>query len=196
VDGLKTKLDIVVPRARRRFSPERASRRSAHSGPLSQFGPFIAIGRPGEQFATLGAAREYLSDQKWQGRVLELIPKCRVIILLVGTTGGLGWEMDQLVRFNMLHKLILLLPPVNRPQMEFRWRKFLTSVATLESLHLPSEVRDDATLGVFGWQLTFYFVRHSGMNRSKKLFVPKLEPYVESLTKQLTRGRSESDASR
>ena len=36
------------------------------------FGPFLAVGEPGEGLPQLGAARAYLSDDQWQAAVVEL----------------------------------------------------------------------------------------------------------------------------
>jgi len=39
---------------------------------LWEFGPVVAIGRPGEPVPLLGAAREYVANEAWQARVAEL----------------------------------------------------------------------------------------------------------------------------
>ena len=40
---------------------------------MSEFGPFVAIGRPGEQLPQLGAARMYATAETWQGVILDLL---------------------------------------------------------------------------------------------------------------------------
>jgi hypothetical protein len=40
---------------------------------MNEIGPFIAIGRPGEQWPELGAARMYVGDDEWQATINNLI---------------------------------------------------------------------------------------------------------------------------
>lgn len=150
----------------------------ALAGHLSRYGPVIAIGRPGERYATLGAAREYLGDDKWQERVLELVPRCRSIILMIGTTGGLAWEMEQLIRLNLLEKVILLFPPVKSSNMKMRWKAFRLSTA---SLGLPSVVGDDAILGLVDGKLRLHIIGHDNMKRQMRFFRPTMSPYIDCL---------------
>jgi hypothetical protein len=42
---------------------------------MNEIGPFVAIGRPGDRVARLGAARFYTNDSEWQLRVTELLSK-------------------------------------------------------------------------------------------------------------------------
>jgi hypothetical protein len=56
---------------------------------VSQFGPFVAIGKPGEALPPAGAARTYKSDNPWQVRVLELIRSSKLVLMLAGSTEGL-----------------------------------------------------------------------------------------------------------
>ena len=39
---------------------------------MNEIGPFIAIGRPGEQWPELGAARMYVGDDEWQATINNL----------------------------------------------------------------------------------------------------------------------------
>jgi len=52
------------------------------------FGPFLAVGEPGEGLPQLGAARAYLSDDQWQAAVLNWIRESRLIAMLCGPTIG------------------------------------------------------------------------------------------------------------
>jgi hypothetical protein len=51
------------------------------AGVLSEVGPVVAIGRPGEALPTLGAARTYTSDEHWQPEVRSLLSRCRLAVL-------------------------------------------------------------------------------------------------------------------
>lgn len=73
-------------------------------------GPFVAIGQPGEKLPKLGAARMYLTDDSWQGRVRELMARARFVIVVAGDTPGLGWELSQCAQIDDPRKLIILIP--------------------------------------------------------------------------------------
>ena len=43
------------------------------AGILRCFGPFVAIGRPGEEVSEIGAARMYVEDDDWEVVVSDLL---------------------------------------------------------------------------------------------------------------------------
>jgi hypothetical protein len=83
----------------------------AIAGELSRFGPFVAIGEPGERLPDLGAARAYFSDDEWQAAVLDWIGRARTIVMIVGKTRWVTWELRQVIASGKLDRLVLLLPP-------------------------------------------------------------------------------------
>ena len=60
-------------------------------------GPFIAIGKPGEQLPHLGAARMYVSDSSWQSEVQQLIQRANLVVLRVGNSEGFIWEVKKVL---------------------------------------------------------------------------------------------------
>ena len=62
---------------------------------LDAIGPVVAIGKPGEPLPELGAARLYVTDDQWQAKVGELMRMARLVVLRVGSTPGLLWEIEQ-----------------------------------------------------------------------------------------------------
>lgn len=80
------------------------------TGPLSRYGPVVAIGRPGEPLPPLGALREYVGDN-WQSRVRELLSLAAIIVIVVDDTPGLLWELKTVVDSKLHERLILLMPP-------------------------------------------------------------------------------------
>ena len=62
---------------------------------LKQAGPVVAIGRPGEKLPQLGAARLYVSNDRWQAEVLDLMSRARLVVIRIGATPGVRWEIDQ-----------------------------------------------------------------------------------------------------
>ncbi|HEV2960263.1 MAG TPA: hypothetical protein VG649_00440 [Candidatus Angelobacter sp.] len=52
---------------------------------MKQIGPFITVGRPGEELPELGAARIYADDAGWQEKVTDLIARARLVVFRFGT---------------------------------------------------------------------------------------------------------------
>jgi signal peptidase II len=61
---------------------------------LDWIGPVVAIGKPGERLATLGAARLYVHDAGWRQTALQLITLARVVFIRMSDTPGLWWEIS------------------------------------------------------------------------------------------------------
>jgi hypothetical protein len=94
---------------------------------LAVHGPVLATGRPGEILPPPGAAREYMSHAEWQSRVTELIDESALIVVYVGTTPGLVWELNEITRRAVENKVLLLLPPLDQgsaANKAHRWQTF------------------------------------------------------------------------
>lgn len=77
----------------------------------SRLGPFVAIGRPGEELPELGAARLYVGDDDWQLVVTDLLSRPGAkVILQVGETQGLRQEVGFLSRYVRPDHVILFVP--------------------------------------------------------------------------------------
>lgn len=113
---------------------------------LSPFGPFIAIGRPEEPLSPLGAARDYVPDAVWQDEVQHRIRDAAVVVLVIGTSQGLAWELSRLRDLGQLHKLILLFPPAD--DVVNRWLTLLGHDRTAVTPFLPDAVRPEQTLAL------------------------------------------------
>ncbi|MDI3464060.1 MAG: hypothetical protein OJF50_002881 [Nitrospira sp.] len=62
-----------------------------------RFGPFIAVGSPKELLPLPGAARVILPDSEWQARVLSWIKEANLIVMYLGTTEWVNWELRKIV---------------------------------------------------------------------------------------------------
>jgi hypothetical protein len=62
---------------------------------LNRIGPPIAIGKPGEETLHPGAARIYVQDNDWQQAVMYFMRCSAVVVLVVGKSPGIRWEMEQ-----------------------------------------------------------------------------------------------------
>src|SRR5262249_36321363 len=62
---------------------------------LRPLGEMIAIGRPGDQLPTTGAARIYATDAEWKSVVLTRMQSAPLVVIRPGTGAGLLWEFEQ-----------------------------------------------------------------------------------------------------
>ncbi len=76
---------------------------------LDAVGPVVAIGKPGEPLPELGAARLYVSDDQWQAKVQELMKQARLVVVRLGASPGLLWEIEQALAHLPRQRLVLAL---------------------------------------------------------------------------------------
>lgn len=62
---------------------------------LGRLGPVVAIGKPGEVLPELGAARLYVAHDRWQAKVDELMTKAAMVVIRIGDSPGVVWEIDR-----------------------------------------------------------------------------------------------------
>ena len=62
---------------------------------LERLGPVVAIGKPGEELPELGAARLYVAHDAWQAKVQALMAQAALVVIRVGTSPGVLWEIEQ-----------------------------------------------------------------------------------------------------
>jgi hypothetical protein len=86
-------------------------------------GPFVAIGAPTEALPQLGAARAYLSDNTWQSTVIRWVDLAGLIILAIGPTKWIRWELDTIVERDALSKLVILMPAGRPEDRAARWQQ-------------------------------------------------------------------------
>lgn len=77
---------------------------------MNELGPFVAIGRPYDVLPKLGAARIRVSDEEWKAKVAEWVSRAQLIVVRVGLTEGVQWEITHIVEHTPPEKLVLLLP--------------------------------------------------------------------------------------
>lgn len=75
---------------------------------LQPFGDLIAIGRPGEELPTPGAARLYVSDAQWQSVVSDQMRSAALVVIRAGHSTGLLWELKQAFETLDPRKLLIL----------------------------------------------------------------------------------------
>jgi len=80
---------------------------------LRPFGRLVAIGRPGERLPAPGAARVYVDDSSWQAVVNEQMLEAQLVIIRIGSSAGLMWELcraREVVNPRRLLLVVLKLP--------------------------------------------------------------------------------------
>ena len=88
---------------------------------IRPYGPVVAVGRPGRPLASLGAARDHLPDAVWQPEVAQRMAQARAIVVVIGATEGLRWELTQLVVRGHLARTVFVLPPSPADASRHRW---------------------------------------------------------------------------
>jgi hypothetical protein len=111
---------------------------------LGKLGPVIAIGRPGEQLPTLGAARFYVSNERWNQKVAEIVSVAQLVVWASGTSSGLRWELSHLLKMLDPGRLLLWLHPnilgLYGEAREREWEKFREQFADLLPPQFPATI--------------------------------------------------------
>jgi hypothetical protein len=86
------------------FTAEQAIARS-----LSEIGPLVAIGQPGERVppVTGGFSRLYVSNEEWQRTAAAMLHRGTLLVFVAGTSDGLFWEIRR--AFSMVSKSRILI---------------------------------------------------------------------------------------
>lgn len=78
---------------------------------VAQYGPVVALGRPGETRAPFGALRHYATDDEWQAVIIDTARRAQAIVIVVGDSQGVLWEYDLLKREGLIDRTLLLFRP-------------------------------------------------------------------------------------
>jgi len=99
---------------------------------LRRYGPVVAIKGPHNSDKMNIVGYDKVSDDQWRLRVLEWMSSARIIVISMGLSPGLKWELDQLTSHGYLGKVVILRPPFEH----FRARVAITGGRA----HLRQEV--------------------------------------------------------
>jgi len=80
---------------------------------LSDFGPLICIGKPGEEYPELGASRMYVSQEEWHEKVNGLIAQASMVVLRLGQTEGFWWELEHSIQQLNPRALLVFVPYIS-----------------------------------------------------------------------------------
>ena len=73
-------------------------------------GPVISIGRPGERLPELGTSRIYVADDVWQRAVQHFLEQAAAVVILVGRSTGVTWEIQTALATVPREKLLFAFP--------------------------------------------------------------------------------------
>jgi len=160
---------------------------------LSQIGPFLAIGRPGEGLPELGASRIYVGDADWQSTVQKLLETARLVIIRTGRTMGLGWEVEQAVRVLKPEQLVLLVDSPHElrevlerirgvhPGVQTRVRMGWRSIGKIRGFVMFDSAWRASALRVRGTGLYFFCTEEGDVKRTTKKVARTLRPLFLAL---------------
>ncbi|MCP5084717.1 MAG: hypothetical protein GY948_23775 [Alphaproteobacteria bacterium] len=115
------------------------------SSPLSAIGPVISIGRPGNELAMLGGARLFVPDDAWKSAIEFLRKRAATVILMVGRTEGLWWEINSSIETVPLERLLFFFPYVESAKLrQSVWQRFFNFVPARMPLSMKAYRRMEA----------------------------------------------------
>jgi hypothetical protein len=147
---------------------------------LWQFGPVIALSLPGQKLPPLGASRAQLSDQGWHHQIERWMRQAQVIVIVLGRTEGLAWEIGRLVDLDLWYKAILVIPPTTEKEVRRRWAVFRRLAA--ENGMPTAEVPQLTTALVLAPALGPTIVAFSSLQHNELHYHLALEKAVQHLT--------------
>jgi hypothetical protein len=113
---------------------------------LWSVGPVMAIGSPGETLSPAGAAREYVPDAEWQGRLLSGLDECGWVIGILGSSASVMWEFRQVHERGAADRFLLVFPPHAAPIIGQRWEALSRSFPSAAGVMLPTNDKVDVPL--------------------------------------------------
>jgi DNA-binding beta-propeller fold protein YncE len=113
---------------------------------LWRYGPVVGLGEPGTRLPPLGAAREFHTEGNWQAAVAYHIDHARLVVMTVGRTASLAWEMNQIKAQGALGRTMFLIPPVPARERAFRQQVLCTVLGLSRDALLWAEASDRQVL--------------------------------------------------
>lgn len=100
----------------------------------------VMVGPPDKMFPPLFAFPVYAETANWNAKVSDLLGKCSYVIVLLGISHGLDWELKRILNGGDKDKAIFVLPPGSPELRKARWMHFSSLVddreLAAELLHL------------------------------------------------------------
>jgi hypothetical protein len=112
---------------------------------LRRLGVVLALSRPGKRLPPLGATRVTFNDSEWRYEVQKLMEKCCLIVVQVGFSNGLLWEMNQAFKSQPFRPILICVSShadsvINRQQQYERFRRVMSMQFPRISSSLPQDI--------------------------------------------------------
>jgi hypothetical protein len=119
------KLRVPSPRVERRGLERLGWRRTelledVIARALSAVGPVVAIARPGTGQRELGAARDAIVVEDWLAAVRMYMLNAKLVAVVMGTSEGLGRELETLGELGLLDRVCIFVPPLSVDELDAR----------------------------------------------------------------------------
>jgi hypothetical protein len=98
---------------------------------LDRYGGVAAIAEPDAPrfYLPLGASRKRLSDDDWRAGVVTRMEDAALVVIAIGSTDGLLWELEAATRNGHLDRVLLVVPPDDDDSIDARWRATVRAIA-------------------------------------------------------------------
>jgi hypothetical protein len=113
---------------------------------LWKFGPVVSVGKPGDKLTPLGSAREYLSDDTWRQHIDVQMVEASLIVVQVGRSAGIGWEIYRLRHLGLDEKALFVIPPVEPNERAERWSEFYSIAGQVGWPSPPDPLPEDVLI--------------------------------------------------
>ena len=120
---------------------------------FNRVGTLITIGSPLENLPLLGAQRIYAAEETWKGEVQRLAADAALVLLHVGSTRGVRWEIEHVVACCDPLRTVLCVNPagkltfserlswtLRRKRLRNTWMEFREACSAVFPNGLPAEV--------------------------------------------------------
>lgn len=140
---------------------------------IGDIGPFIAIGHPGESLPTLGASRIYVGDRDWQSSIVRYMTDASLVLIRIGATHGLLWEVEEAVRRVEPRRLVLLIP-----DDKSEYDRFLKATQDLFPCALPEYPEKGASSSTLGSLRGLIYFTENWHSRKIELTPPQVAGFL------------------
>jgi hypothetical protein len=104
-------------------------------------GPLVAVADPGDTLPYAGAQRLQIDSMQWRERVASLMSAASLVLIRVGGTSGIWWELEHAVKKLHPERLVLLLPLSKRRYETFQRKAeslFPSALPAYQGRRIPS----------------------------------------------------------
>lgn len=141
---------------------------------MSELGPVVAIGDPGDTSAPYGAARDYVPDAAWKDRVNLLLDESQAVVIALNDTLGIWWEVEQVLSRQHLEKSLFVFPLQDRSRIKSILNDFCEAL-TFHGVTPPNIVGiDNSILGFFREGESWIAVTTTNLNEIDTLAMIRL----------------------